>query len=376
MSREFLIFQQESAFMTPIPSGAVVWPTSSPNTFYARLTGGDAFTMRPRLMPVTVPYGGGFATTAFTVNDKLICEGRYTTDFYAGAFSKFLLTWAAQQINHLGTGGPWTYTGVPGNLATCCIWHAILQGDGTWKTRLYLGVMVKSWSFTISEQSTIGSLTLDLVGAKAQGNHWDTSIDPVVTAAAGTAPTYPGGSTASVIGPPANNNLPTVPYVFVNASGGLVLEQTGSATPVRTTFQSLSMNCQNMVMSRFWANRFVQFLQFCGRKATFSASNFLTSTTPDDREGPFEQNLPTTVTLALTAGTGLEHDVHAQHGEHHHIDRGFVASRGYLHADHDLRHGVGSVCYRQRSCLLSRLCHQLQLSRIQTYTATPVRTAT
>jgi hypothetical protein len=313
MSREFLIFQQEKSFMTPQgASTGIVWPTSSPNTFYARLTGGDSFTMRPRLAPVTIPYGGGFATAAFTVNDKLICEGRYTTDFYAGPFGKFLLGWATSQIDAAGTGTGtvsgtygWTYTGLPGNLATCSIWHAILQGNGGWKCRLYLGVMVKSWSFTISEQSTIGSFTMDLVGAKAQGNNWDTSVDPVVTGAAGAVPTYPGGSSASVIGPPANNNLPTVPYVFAHASGGLTLEETGSATPTRTTFQSLSMSCQNMVMSRFWANRFVQFLQMCGRKATFSASNFLVSTSPDDREGPFEQNLPTTVTLIMNAGAGL-----------------------------------------------------------------------
>ena len=70
--------------------------------FYARLDGGDSFTMRPRPVQVTVPYGGGFAIPAFTVSDKQMLEGTYKTKLYAGAFTQMLLSLSCQQVNSLG----------------------------------------------------------------------------------------------------------------------------------------------------------------------------------------------------------------------------------------------------------------------------------
>ena len=60
MSREYLMMTTESAYKTAT-SSAITWPTTSANTFYVRLDGENQFTMRPRPVMVTVPYGGGMA---------------------------------------------------------------------------------------------------------------------------------------------------------------------------------------------------------------------------------------------------------------------------------------------------------------------------
>ena len=146
MAREFLLFQLEGAYQVPVTCTlAEVWTTAGAaplgqgiagfNGFFGRLDGGDSFTMRPRTVPVTVPYGGGFDLPAFTVSDKMVCEGRYSTKLYAGPFSQFLLTWAAQQVNtanfvagisSTGAGSDiatgWHSTEAPGNLASVSIY--------------------------------------------------------------------------------------------------------------------------------------------------------------------------------------------------------------------------------------------------------------
>ena len=54
----------------------------------------------------------------------------------------------------------------------------------------------------------------------------------------------------------------------------------------RTAFQEFSLTSTNNTMSRFWANRFVQFIEFCGRTTKLSVRNFYqpTSGSPDDRQ--------------------------------------------------------------------------------------------
>ena len=122
MSREFLFLVEESAYKTP--ATAVVWPTSSATAFYIRMDGSNAFTMRPRPVIVPVPYGGGYATDAFRVADKLECKGHLTTKLYAGPVSQFLLSWAAMPIN-TGQTSPWTTTEIATDLASVSIYHGI-----------------------------------------------------------------------------------------------------------------------------------------------------------------------------------------------------------------------------------------------------------
>ena len=258
MSREFLYLVQESAYKTPVAT-PVVYPTASANAFFIRLDGANTFTMRPRPVMVAVPYGGGVAIDAFRVADKIECKGRLVTKLYAGALSQFLLQWGGQQINSAQTS-PWTTTEPAGDLASVACYHAITRSDGSIKRRVYLGCKVDGWNIDVSEDSTIATLSLDVSGSTPQGYQFDSSTDP-------TAVTFP---------PPTDVQLPTNPYVFVHASGGLTI---GSA---RTQFQSLKLASKNVLARRFWANRFINLMRFVGRSTTLEAINFY-APSPDDR---------------------------------------------------------------------------------------------
>ncbi len=258
MSREFLYLVQESAYKTPVAT-PVVYPTASANAFFIRLDGANTFTMRSRPVMVAVPYGGGVAIDAFRVADKIECKGRLQTKLYAGPLSQFLLQWGGQQINSAQTS-PWTTTEPAGDLASVACYHAITRSDGSIKRRVYLGCKVDGWNIDVSEDSTIATLSLDVSGSTPQGNQFDSSTDP-------TAVTFP---------PPTDVQLPTNPYVFVHASGGLTI---GSA---RTQFQSLKLASKNVLARRFWANRFINLMRFVGRSTTLEAINFY-APSPDDR---------------------------------------------------------------------------------------------
>ena len=277
MSREFLYLVQESAYKTPVAT-PIVYPTASANAFYIRLDGANTFTMRPRPVMVAVPYGGGVAIDAFRVSDKIECKGRLVTKLYAGALSQFLLQWGGQQINTAQTS-PWTTTEPAGDLASVSCYHAITRSDGSIKRRVYLGCKVDGWDVEVSEDSTIATLALDISGSTPQGNQFDSSTDPSAT-------TFPA---------PTDPQLPTNPYVFIHASGGLTI---GSA---RTQFQSLKLASKNVIARRFWANRFVSLMRWVGRSTTLEAVNFY-ATTPDDRTS-YEGLTTETTSLALSNGT-------------------------------------------------------------------------
>jgi len=277
MSREFLYLVQESAYKTPVAT-PIVYPTASANAFYIRLDGANTFTMRPRPVMVAVPYGGGVAIDAFRVSDKIECKGRLVTKLYAGALSQFLLQWGGQQINTAQTS-PWTTTEPAGDLASVSCYHAITRSDGSIKRRVYLGCKVDGWDVEVSEDSTIATLALDISGSTPQGNQFDSSTDPSAT-------TFPA---------PTDPQLPTNPYVFIHASGGLTI---GSA---RTQFQSLKLASKNVIARRFWANRFVSLMRWVGRSTTLEAVNFY-APTPDDRTS-YEGLTTETTSLALSNGT-------------------------------------------------------------------------
>jgi len=290
MSREFLMLVEESAYKTPVTT-PVVYPTASASAFYIRLDGANSFTMRPRPVMVPVPYGGGVAIDAFRVSDKLECKGKLTTKLYAGPHSAFLLNWAAQPINS-GQTAPWTTTEPAGDLPSVSIYHGIARSDGTIKRRLYNGCKVDSWDLSVSEGSTLATLSLDISGSTPQGNQWDSSTDP----------------TSITIPAPTDAQMPTAgttgPYTFVHASGGLLI---GTA---RTQFSTIKLSSRNVLAKRFWANRFIQLMRFVGRSTTLEMQNFYVPT-PDDRtdyEGILGFNTTagytgTTCTFELNNGT-------------------------------------------------------------------------
>ena len=273
MAREFLYLVQESAYKTPVGS-----PVVGTSSFYVRLDGSNAFTMRPRPVMVEVPYGGGVAITRFRVSDKLECKGRLQCKLYAGALSKFLMQWAAQTIN-AGQTTPWTTTEPAGDLASVAVYHAIQRSDGTYKRRVYLGTKVDSWSVEVSEDSTIATITLELSASTPQGNQFDSSTDP----------------TAGTFAAPTDAQLPNNPYVFIHAASGLTI---GSS---RTSFSSVRIGAKNVLARRYWANRFVQLMRYVGRSTTLEATQFYLAT-PDDRTS-YEGLTSLTTSLALSNGT-------------------------------------------------------------------------
>lgn len=263
MSREFLMMTTESAYKTPT-SPAVTWPTTSANTFYVRLDGENQFTMRPRPVMVTVPYGGGMAYDAFRISDKIECKGSLTTKLYAGPISQLLLQWACRPVQTGGTD-PWTTTEPVGDLASMTIYHAVVRSDGTYKKRLYNGAKVDSWTLDVSEGGTIATLSLEITASTPQGNQFDSSVDPTTTFPAPTD---------------SPNQFPTTgatgPYCYVHASGGLTI---GTA---RTQFSSIKLSSQNVLAKKFWTNRFLAMQRLMGRSTTLVVSN-LYNPTPDDR---------------------------------------------------------------------------------------------
>ena len=273
MAREFLYLVQESAYKTPLAS-----PVVGTSSFYIRLDGGNAFTMRPRPIMVAVPYGGGLAINRFRVSDKLECKGRLQTKLYAGAPSKFLLQWGAQQINVAQTA-PWTTTEPAGDLPSVACYHAIQRSDGTYKRRVYLGTKVDGWTVEVSEDGTIATLSMDLSASTPQGNSFDSSVDP-------TAVAFP---------PPTDAQLPNNPYVFIHASSGLTIASS------RTSFQSVRITAKNVLARRYWANRFVQLMRYLGRDITLEATQFYLAT-PDDR-ATFEALTSVATSFTLSNGT-------------------------------------------------------------------------
>jgi hypothetical protein len=253
MAREFLLLVTESAYKTPKAS-----PVVGTDSIYIRLDGGNAFKMRPRPMPVSIPYGGGVATDNFTVSDKILCAGTLTTKLYATQ-AKLLLGWAGSVINS-GQTSPWTTTEPAGDLASMAVYHAVQRSDGTYKRRLYLGTKVDSWSLEFSEESQVGTLNLELSASTPQGNSFDASADP-------TATPFPA---------PTDVQLPTDPYLFIHSSGTLTM---GSA---RSNFSGFRIASKNKLAKRWWANRFCALMRFTGRDTSLDCTHYYQAS-PDDR---------------------------------------------------------------------------------------------
>jgi hypothetical protein len=265
--REYLMIVEESAFKTPVGS-PVIWTTATSyglanaSAYYIRLDGGNAFTMRPRPVQVETPYGGGVAIGAFRVSDKQEVKGQLTLKLCVSQ-APFLLSWAGLRINS-GQTAPWVTTQLPGDLASCSIYHAITRSDGSVKRRVYLGCKVDSWNFAINEGSTVGTLQLGISASTPQGNQFDSSSDP----------------TSGTFAAPLDTYFPIDPYVFLHAGGTSYVTYAGA---VRTQFSELTISSQNTLARRFYANRYLQLLNFVGRKTTCAIKLQYPLAAQDDR---------------------------------------------------------------------------------------------
>ncbi len=282
MAREFLMVVQESAFKTPVTT-PTIWTTATVYGLtnfqgaYVRLADGNAFTMRSRPIRVTTPYGGGVAIAAYDVADKQQIHGRLRIKLTVGQ-APFWLAWAMTRV---GSGTPWTTTEPVGDLASCTIYHAKQHADGTYKRTGYFGTKVASWSLSVSEASTEAVLELDLIAAYQEGNQFDSSTDP----------------TAIIFPAPADNNMPIDPYVFLHGGGTNFVTFGGT---VRTQFTELAMASQNVLASRYFANRYLSMIRFMGRASTVKIKNLYV----DDTDRTHYEGLATgTCSIEMNNGT-------------------------------------------------------------------------
>jgi len=267
MAREWLYWQTESAFNTPTGS-----PTVGTNAFYVRLDGGNAFTMRPRPVMVSVPYGGGLAIDAFRVSDKTELKGRLTTKLYAGPYSAMLLGWCGTRIN-AGQTSPWTTTEPAGDLASAWMCHAVQLSDGSYLKRSYSGCKVDGYDFEVTEDGQIAALSID------------------ISASTPNAFASPPSTSA-----PTDAQLPTGPYLFTHASSGLTIAS------ARANFQSLKISCKNVIARRYWTNQYVQLMRLLGRSTSLVAENYY-MVTPNDRSTYEALTVQTPVTFELNNTT-------------------------------------------------------------------------
>lgn len=284
-AREFLMVVKESAWETP-KATPTAWTTATTyglanfDLAYVRLADGNAFAMRPRPVIVETPYGGGMAIPAYAVSDKQEVKGKLRIKLCIGQAPLFL-SWAGVLVS--GGTSPWTTSVANGDLPSCSVYHAITDETGTVHRKVYLGVKVDAWTLTVSEASTEAILDLDLSAGVVQGNQFDSSTDP-------TSGTFPA---------PADNNFPIDPYVFLHAGGSNFVTFGGS---VRTQFTDLTISSQNHLTRAYFANRYIQTLNFRGRRTTVAMKNLYGSAAATDRTH-YEAVASETCSVELNNGT-------------------------------------------------------------------------
>jgi hypothetical protein len=273
--REFLYITEEPAYATF--NGT---PTLGTNQLVIRLDSDNSFTMRAAPVAQDVMYGGGFAVPAYSVSDEISLSGRLSLKLcYSQA--NIVMPWLITRINSAQTS-PWTTTEPPGDLASMTIDHAVYLDDtAAYKATRYLGVKPAGWSLSCSRSQRIAQLDIDLIASKYQGNPFDSSSDPTLSA-------------------PTDGNYATDAVVF----GHFGLNSSTSAFKIgsnRTRFESIKLDVKHAIDARPFESRFVQVCRVLGRSWTASGDMMLKSS-PNDRLA-FEQLTAQNVELLFTNGT-------------------------------------------------------------------------
>jgi len=272
MLRQFLRFTEEATYGVYNPS-----PVLGTNQFIMRLDDSNAFTMRKATVPVRIMWGGGFAVPGYTFSEKLALQGAFRTKLYYSQ-AKFLLPWGLTAND--GSGHPWATAEPVGDLPSMSIEHAYFYDDtGTFKRTLYLGNKIASGRMEASSESQATTLTLQIIGGTAQGEHFTPTSDP-------SSGTFPA---------PADSDYPSWDVVtFTDSSGELSIGTT------LTKYESLAFDWTNKLDARFFCAHFVQEIRCLGRDLNLEAQIKIDST-PDLR-AQYEkvQNLATSV--AFTNG--------------------------------------------------------------------------
>jgi hypothetical protein len=271
-AREYLLVVRESALNTPVAS-----PVLGTDMIYIRLADGNAFKMTAKPVIEKIPYGGGFAVMAEAISDHYAVEGTLDTLLYPTQ-AQLLLDWATTRINS-GQTSPWTTTEIPGDLASCTIYHAIRQSTGAYNLKQFSGVKVTSAKIDVSRDGTTATLSLGLMGSKQVGYGTETG-DP-------TSPPFPA---------PAETSYPTAPYTFAMTSGQLSI---GGST--RSGYSSLGIQINNKIDGQWFETSYRQILQFLGRDSQLMTKLFY-KPLPNDRNA---YELLTAQAASLTLENGV-----------------------------------------------------------------------
>lgn len=256
MARAFLQITKESAYKVPMAS-----PVRGTDQIVIRLSGANSYTPRPKHRKYKIMRGGGVAVVALSGADSTELTGKLTTELYAGQ-AAFLLGLCAQKINTAQTS-PWVTTEPAGDLASVTIDFAIQHSDGTYKRRRNLGMKVGKWNLKCAREdaNAVAMLDIDFVGSTPQGNTFDSSSDPDVTA-------FPT---------PLDSEYPTDPFLFSHTSGQLLI---GGAA--RVFYGSVELDVTNVLDARYFASRFVQLIRCYGRDSRLKFKHMVMAS-PDDR---------------------------------------------------------------------------------------------
>jgi hypothetical protein len=244
----FLRITEEAAFG--------VFNTTSPVSIAVRLSGDNAFTPMTDPEFFTVMDGSGLGVPALFGSATSANTSTLTTELtYSQA--AILLGWATQRINS-GQTTPWATTELPNDLASCTLDFAWSQFDTTTlKTKRYLGAKVASLNLAGAKDSPKVMATFALVASTPQGNTFDSSTDPTLTAPALTA-------------------YPTDVVVFQHLKGNMTIDSVS-----RSNIESFNLSVQNVMVPYWDESRFPNAIRLGGRTVTASAKWRLKSSVSD-----------------------------------------------------------------------------------------------
>lgn len=260
--KRFLRITQEAAYGTFPGSPVSIYPRlNTPNAFRHMTTPGFWEIMS----------GSGFAVPALRGTQQASLRATLTTPLCATQ-AQFLLGWCGLRINS-GQTSPWTTTEPAGDFTSCALDYAWTNFDGTLRTKRFTGCKVARWSVSASKDNPVCMLTIDVVGSTPQGNSYDSSVDPTLTA-------------------PADSVFPVDPYLFQQLKGGFTL---GSS---RTNFESFTISSENALTAYFDESRFANAIRIGGRRTTVDA-RFRLKASPDDRAS-YENSAALACSMVLT----------------------------------------------------------------------------
>lgn len=279
-AREYLMFVRESSYGVPdLTAGA---PTTGAFG-YLRLDQGNAFTVRPNVATIDVPYGGGVPIPAIRIPGAIAMRGKLTT-LLSYAQAATLLPWAITNVN-VGRSAPWTTSDAAGlmpvgDMASLSFYHAIRAQDGTYIKRAYRSCKVLSLELSCSSDQPLVRVAFEvLCGKPIPHDHLD-----------GDAGDQIG---ASEFPDPTDSSYPTDIVHYFHSRGNLSFF---SAT--RTMYDNLTLSFQNQLASYYFEYQWPQLVTWFGRTTRVQFRSLYRST-PDDRS-TYESNTAGAVTLQFS----------------------------------------------------------------------------